>query len=175
MKSVIWASLSCPFIVNMHYAFQDKYNLYYVMDYYNGGELFHYLQLHKKFKENETKYIILQIIIGINYLHKHNIIYRSCKPEDILVDINGYIAITDFGNSKILEKDNNNQYKTSSNIGIKEYKAPEIILGEKYDIKSDYWSIGILLYELLHGIPPFYNKNDNIIYIFFLLIFFFLN
>lgn len=94
------AKLKHPFIVNMTYAFQDKENLYLIMDFLNGGDLRYHIGLRRRFSENEAKFFIACIILGLNYLHSNNILHRDIKPENLVMESNGYIRITDLGVSK---------------------------------------------------------------------------
>ena len=95
------SSLDSPYLVKLHWAFQTRADLYFVMDYCSGGELFYHLQM-KRFSEEETKYYIKEIAMGIYYLHQRRIMYRDLKPENCLIDANGHIKLADFGLAKII-------------------------------------------------------------------------
>ena len=125
------------------------------MKYMQGGELFHHLHQARRFSEELTRFYIIQIVLALGYLHKKNIIYRDLKPENILLDINGYIKIADMGLAKQMQP---NQL-TYTFAGTADYMAPEIITQKGYNFMSDWWSVGILAFELLIGTPPFYRKN----------------
>lgn len=110
----------------------------------------------KKFKESAAKFYAAQVILALGYLHNKKIIYRDLKLENILVEEDGYIVISDFGLSKILSEPNQ---LTETFCGTAAYLAPEIIRGSSYDKTVDWWALGILLYEMLHGLPPFFDRN----------------
>ena len=107
-----------------------------------------------------VKFYGAQISIALQYLHDKNIIYRDLKPENILVDEKGYLRLTDFGMAKKLK----NNEKAISFCGTPEYLAPEIIAGQEYDQNIDWWSLGIIIYEMLCGVPPFYLENLDKMY-----------
>ena len=128
------------------------------MDYIGGGELFHHIQLKTRFKENEVKFLVIQIVLAIGYLHKEfNVIYRDLKPENIILDEHGYLKLTDFGLSKQAEESN-------TFCGTPEYVSPEMLAGTGHDKTVDWWALGILIYELLSGIPPFYDKDHSVMF-----------
>jgi len=149
-----------PFLPKLYYSFQDRKNLYFVMDYINGGELFFHLRQEKKFSEKRTKFYAAQIISAISYLHSLGIIYRDLKPENCLLSSKGNIVITDFGLAK--EGLNKSDDTTNTRAGTPEYLAPEVIKGEPYTKAVDWWSVGTLIYEMLTGCPPFYTEDDDV-------------
>ena len=101
LEKLIMLNVEHPFIVNMHYVFQKNYRIYFVMDYISGGELFHHIQLKRRFTENQVKFLAAQIVLALGYLHKEfNVIYRDLKPENIILDEHGYLKLTDFGLAK---------------------------------------------------------------------------
>jgi serum/glucocorticoid-regulated kinase 2 len=130
------------------------------MPFLSGGELFHHLKKFNRFSEDMVKFYGAQISIALQYLHDKNIIYRDLKPENILVDEKGYLRLTDFGMAKKLK----NNEKAISFCGTPEYLAPEIIAGQEYDQNIDWWSLGIIIYEMLCGVPPFYLENLDKMY-----------
>lgn len=101
--------------------------------------------------------MIAQIAISLGHLHKKGIVYRDLKPENVLFNKNGYLLLADFGLAKKL----NSQSKATSFCGTPEYLAPEMLQGKGHDFSVDIWTLGILLYEMLVGIPPFFNKNKH--------------
>ena len=149
----ILSELFNPFIINLYCTFQDENNLYFVMDYLGGGELRYYIIKRKKFKENQIKFILGCIIIGLEYIHSNKIIHRDLKPENLIFDDKGYLHICDFGIS-IKE---NEKIENIKKIGTKEYVAPE----GNFSYLSDFYSIGIILYEIIFF--EFYDKNIDII------------
>jgi len=158
----VLAEINHPFIINLKFAFQTQTKLYMASECFNGGELFYHLRRGGKFSETQSKFYLSQIIIAIEYLHSKSILYRDLKPENILLDSTGYIKLTDFG----LSKENITEYCgcTRTFCGTPEYLAPEMIRGDKYGKAVDVWSLGILLYEMLCGYPPFYDKNNDKLY-----------
>ena len=144
--------INCPFIVNIKFAFQDKDNLYIITDFMQGGELFFHLHKEKRFKDEKAKFYIIEIILAIEYLHKNKMLYRDLKPENVLIDINGHIKLTDFGLSKIIQKPKEKAYTI---CGTPQYLAPEVLSDKGYDCTVDWWSLGCVLYELLVGRSPF--------------------
>ena len=150
-----------PFINKLKYAFQTEQKLYLVTDYCPGGELFFHIQRVERFNEEAAKFYAGQIILAVEHLHKNNIIYRDLKPENVLIDRKGFIKITDFGLSKENIVDNKS---AKSFCGTPEYLAPEIILNKGHGKPVDWWSLGNLIYEMLTGIPPFYCKDNNLLF-----------
>ena len=153
----ILAKVQHPFICLLRYAFQTKKKLYLVLDYHPGGELFYHLSRRGRFREKEAKFFIAEITSALEYLHDHNICYRDLKPENVLIQVSGHIALTDFG----LSKDNMESKVTGgkSFCGTPEYLAPEIIHRKGHGKAVDWWSLGMVSYELLTGLPPWYTKN----------------
>lgn len=149
-----------PFFVKMSYIFQTDQKIYFVMNFIRGGELFTHLQSEKRFKEERARFYAAQIISAIGYLHKKKIIYRDIKPENILMGEDGYLYLADFG----LAKEMTNRDFTSSFCGTPEYLAPEIIQNKGHNHAVDWWSIGILIYEMIVGFPPFYHSNQQTMY-----------
>jgi serine/threonine protein kinase len=143
-----------PFIVNMKYSFQDYDNLYLVMDLLTGGDLRYHLCGYHKFSENQTKFFIACVILGLEYIHNNNIIHRDIKPENLVCDENGYIRITDFGVAKIKKKDN-----SSETSGTPGYMAPEVLMGQNHSFTVDFFAIGIMGYEFMFGKRPYLGKN----------------
>lgn len=142
------------FVVNLKYAFQTSSKVYLVMEFLAGGELFNLLRKHNRFPEEAARFYFAEVLLGINYLHREmNIIYRDLKPENILLSEKGHIKITDFGLSKQTEG------KAYTFAGTPEYLAPEILINKGHTKAVDFWSLGVLLYEMLAGVPPFTTKD----------------
>lgn len=153
----ILLKLSHPFLIKLHYSFQSADKTYFIMDYINGGELFFHLKKERKFTEERAIFYAAEILSGIQYLHSSGVIHRDLKPENILLTNEGHILITDFGLSK--EGLFKNEDQTTTFCGTPEYLAPEIIEGSPYGKSVDWWSFGILLYEMLAGISPFFSLD----------------
>ena len=149
-----------PNIVKLFYAFQDNNKLYLILEYLQGGELFHHLAMEKFMSEKDSSYYIAQMLLGLRYLHlKLKVIYRDLKPENCLLNSFGNLVLTDFGLSKIAT-DNGNT-KNHSITGTVQYMAPEILQGDAYDFAVDYWSLGCVAFDLLTGSPPFTGNNPK--------------
>ncbi|CAL6066379.1 Kinase [Hexamita inflata] len=158
----ILSQLNHPNLIRLHGAFQNADNLYLVLDFMGGGELFHHLQKNKHFSERTTLYIIAQLILALQELHSKQIIMRDLKPENILFDSDGYVKITDFGLSKLQKTEG--QVTGTTFCGTAEYLSPEQLRNQPHGIEVDYWAIGIIAYEMMAGIPPFYNKDHKVMF-----------
>jgi len=150
-----------PFLVSLRFAFQTEGKLYMVLDYFTGGELFFHLKHGGKFSERRAKFYAAEITLALQCLHENTIIYRDLKPENVLLDDDGHIRLTDFGLSK---ESIQGDELTHTFCGTPEYLAPEVIQGSWYGKAVDWWSMGTLLYEMLTGWPPFYNENLHVMY-----------
>ena len=146
--------LNHPFIVNMHYAFQDKDNLYLVMDMLSGGDLRYHCSRYRTFSEEQTRFFIACIIYSLEYIHSNNVIHRDIKPENLVLDDKGYVRITDFGIAKENILDN-----SSETSGTPGYMSPEVMNGDNHSFPADYFAVGVIGYEFLMGIRPFKGKN----------------
>ncbi len=160
LEKKILQTLDHPFLVGMVFCFQTEERIYFVMPFVRGGELFQHLRTAKFFKEDKVRFYAASIGLALDYLHNKGIIYRDIKPENILIGEDGYLKLIDFGMAKIV-KDNE---KATSFCGTPEYLAPEIITGEGHNRSADWWSFGILIFEMLCGIPPFYCENTEKMY-----------
>ena len=154
----LMVKINNPFIVNIKFAFQDDSKLYIVSDFMQGGDMFYHLHSHKKFDEDRVKFYAIEIILGLEYLHKNNMIYRDLKPENILMDSQGHLKISDFGLSKILDAPDDKAYTL---CGTHQSLAPEILKKKGYDKSVDWWSLGCFIYEMLTGFLPFYIPKGN--------------
>ncbi|XP_029767033.1 ribosomal protein S6 kinase alpha-4 [Terrapene carolina triunguis] len=159
-RTVLEHVRASPFLVTLHYAFQTGSKLHLILDYVSGGELFTHLYQRDHFKEEEVRIYAGEIVLALEHLHKLGIIYRDVKLENILLDSEGHVVLTDFGLSKEFlteEKD-----RTFSFCGTIEYMAPEIIRSKSGHGKSvDWWSLGILMFELLTGASPFTLEGEK--------------
>ncbi|KAJ5080786.1 non-specific serine/threonine protein kinase [Anaeramoeba ignava] len=152
-----------PFLVSLHFSFQTEERLFMILDFIDGGELFFHLKNEGRFDEERVILYSAEIVLALEHLHKMDIVYRDLKPENILIGSDGHIRLTDFGLVKMnisKKKDG----KTSTFCGTPEYLAPEILKDEGYGKAVDWWSLGILIYEMLVGLPPFYSENLNVMY-----------
>ncbi|RAL11612.1 serine/threonine-protein kinase [Aspergillus homomorphus CBS 101889] len=159
-RSVL-AQINNPFIVPLKFSFQSPEKLYFVLAFVNGGELFHHLQREQRFDINRARFYTAELLCALECLHGFKVIYRDLKPENILLDYTGHIALCDFGLCKLDMKDED---RTNTFCGTPEYLAPELLLGNGYTKTVDWWTLGVLLYEMLTGLPPFYDENTNDMY-----------
>ncbi|KAI7879890.1 Pkinase-domain-containing protein [Lichtheimia hyalospora FSU 10163] len=150
--------VSHPFLVNLVETFQDDSHLFFVMEYVQGGELFRILREQKRFNEKTARFYAAQVILALEYLHERDIAYRDIKPENILLDADGHIKIVDFGFAKKVSD------VTWTVCGTPDYFAPEIIKSKGYSKAVDWWSLGVLIYEMLVGRPPFEDKHPIELY-----------
>lgn len=148
--------MSHQFIVQLHYAFTSRNYYCLVLDLCTGGELFHYIQKLGQFSLTSAKVLFAEIILALEYLHSKNILYRDLKPENILVDERGHLRLTDFGLCKLEFQRSD---LTSSFVGSPEYMSPEILSGDLYNYSVDFYTLGVLFYEMLVGLPPHYTEN----------------
>ncbi|EXJ67869.1 AGC/AKT protein kinase [Cladophialophora psammophila CBS 110553] len=156
------ATTESPFIVGLKFSFQTPTDLYLVTDFMSGGELFWHLQKEGRFKEDRAKFYIAELILALKHLHQSDIVYRDLKPENILLDANGHIALCDFGLSKanLAQDDTTNTF-----CGTTEYLAPEVLLDEQgYTKMVDFWSLGVLVFEMCCGWSPFYAEDTQQMY-----------
>ncbi|KAG0190973.1 cAMP-dependent protein kinase [Apophysomyces sp. BC1034] len=156
----ILASIRFPFVVDLFCSFQDGVNLYMLLEYVVGGELFTHLRRAGRFTNDMTRFYASEIVLAIEYLHSKDIIYRDLKPENLLVDQQGHIKITDFGFSKKVED------RTWTLCGTPEYLAPEIIQSKGHGKAVDWWALGIQSTSILrqNSYPPFFADNSVDIY-----------
>ena len=150
----------CEFILTLSFFFQTTERVYFVTPFINGGDLFHKLKNDIFFKESLVQFYAAQVAIALQHLHDLGIAYRDLKPENILINEDGYIKLCDFGSSVVIR----GTEKENSFAGSPEYAAPEVITHEGHTFMCDWWSFGILIYELLYGNTPFYNVDKNRMY-----------
>mmetsp|Transcript_12529 Transcript_12529/g.18150 ORF Transcript_12529/g.18150 Transcript_12529/m.18150 type:complete len:369 (+) Transcript_12529:46-1152(+) len=157
-ETAILAQIEHPFIVNLLTTFQDEKRLFLVLEFVNGGELFSHLRKEGRLPNDDARFYAGEITMAFQYLHNKNIVYRDLKPENLLIDCEGHIKITDFGFAKIVED------RTWTLCGTPEYLAPEIIQSKGHGRAVDWWALGVLIFEMLAGYPPFYDENPFGIY-----------
>lgn len=158
-ERAILTALAHPFIVRLYSTFQNSENLYMLLEYIQGGELFSVLRRAKRFDDLTAKFYASELVLAIEYMHSLNVVYRDLKPENLLIDTHGHLKIADFGFAKAL-----NDGKTWTLCGTPEYLAPEIIKNEGHGFAVDWWALGVLIYEMLVGSPPFYDNSSYKIY-----------
>ncbi|PVG03453.1 putative SCH9-serine/threonine protein kinase [Serendipita vermifera] len=161
-RKILQRSLESPFLVGLKFSFQTDTELFLVTDFKSGGELFWHLQRETRFGEERARFYIAELTLALEHLHKHDIVYRDLKPENILLDATGHVALCDFGLSK---PDLPANQLTNTFCGTTEYLAPEILLDDLgYSKMVDFWSLGVLLFEMLCGWSPFYNEDTQVMY-----------
>ncbi|KZT25592.1 Pkinase-domain-containing protein [Neolentinus lepideus HHB14362 ss-1] len=160
-ERTVLALVNNPFIVPLKFSFQTPDKLYLVMSFVNGGELFYHLQREGKFDEDRSRFYAAELLCALEHLHGFNVVYRDLKPENILLDYTGHIALCDFGLCKLNMSETE---KTNTFCGTPEYIAPELLLNQGYTKTVDWWTLGVLLYEMMSGLPPFYDENVNVMY-----------
>mmetsp|Transcript_38462 Transcript_38462/g.76251 ORF Transcript_38462/g.76251 Transcript_38462/m.76251 type:complete len:321 (-) Transcript_38462:252-1214(-) len=157
-EKAILNELSHPFIVNMHGTFHDQRYVYMVLEYVVGGEFFTHLRKAGRFNNDQSCFYASQVAAIFEYCHGKNIVYRDLKPENILINVDGYVKLTDFGFAKVIE------HRTYTLCGTPEYIAPEVLLNKGHGKPVDWWTLGILIYEMIVGYPPFVDEDPMGIY-----------
>ena len=164
VKSIIkeinlMSKINHPFIINMHFSFQDNHYLYMILDLMKGGDLRYYLKLKRNFNEKEVNFIMANLILALEYIHKNNIIHCDIKPENILSNKQGYFYLTDFGISINKSDKENEDIQNNYLAGSMGYMSPEILFKENLNFSVDYFSLGVVCYELMTGKIPYNGKN----------------
>uniref|UniRef100_A0A8C6UHF2 non-specific serine/threonine protein kinase n=1 Tax=Neogobius melanostomus TaxID=47308 RepID=A0A8C6UHF2_9GOBI len=156
MERDILADVNHPFVVKLHYAFQTEGKLYLILDFLRGGDLFTRLSKEVMFTEEDVKFYLAELALGLDHLHSLGIIYRDLKPENILLDEEGHIKLTDFG---LCKEAIDHEKKAYSFCGTVEYMAPEVVNRQGHIHSADWWSFGVLMFEMLTGALPFQGKD----------------
>ncbi|CAG8565754.1 5562_t:CDS:2 [Acaulospora morrowiae] len=168
-ERTVLAKINNPFIVPLKFSFQSPEKLYLVLAFVNGGELFYHLQREGRFDEQRSKFYAAELLCALECLHDFNVVYRLVFNQNVVEmeqrvphnDYSGHIALCDFGLCKL----NMTESETTNTFcGTPEYLAPELLLGQGYTKTVDWWTLGVLLFEMLTGLPPFYDDNTNEMY-----------
>ena len=157
MERAILKDIHYNFISNLYFSFQDKDFLYLIIGYYPGGDLRFYLEQNIQFNEKQIKFFVANIVLSLRYLRLNNILHRDIKPDNLVFDKKGYLNLTDFGISKKVK--NNKIIKDKS--GTPGYLSPEVLTGKNQTFSSDYFSLGIIIYELIFLERPFKGKTKQ--------------
>merc|ERR550532_1690421 len=154
----VMQQLRHPRLVNLHNTYKDKYRLYFLLDACLGGELFTILRKKRYFSEKTSRFYAAAVILGFEYMHNRSIIYRDLKPENLVLETNGYLKITDFGFAKFIVD------KTYTLCGTPDYLAPEIVTGQGHGKGVDWWTVGVLIFEMVAGCTPFFSSDQTEMY-----------
>lgn len=157
VERTLLGSLKHPFIISLKFAFQTDFKFYLGLEYAAGGPLLDFLAKMTMVPIDNTKLYIAEIVLALEYIHKHHIVYRDLKSENVLIDQTGHVKLTDFGISKDL---GDIPGSASTFCGTAEYMAPEIVKGVEYDYKVDIWALGVLVCEMVQGYPPFTDEEQ---------------
>jgi CRP-like cAMP-binding protein len=158
MEREILMMLDHPFILKLVCAFQDDYDVYFLLELLIGGELFSHLRRAGRFDEPSAKFYAAGVVLAFEHMHAKKVAYRDLKPENLVLDNRGYVKLVDLGLAKVVPG------KTWTLCGTPDYLAPEVILNEGHDKAVDYWALGVLIYELVAGVPPFYADDPMDVY-----------
>ncbi|XP_077972376.1 protein kinase C delta type-like isoform X2 [Styela clava] len=153
-------SLACehPYLTHLFCTYQTNDHLFFVMEYLNGGDLMFHIQASGRFTEQRAKFYAAEIVLGLQYLHGKSIVYRDLKLDNVLLDCDGHIKIADFG---MCRENITATNKASTFCGTPDYIAPEILQNKKYTFGVDWWSFGVLLYEMMLGQSPFHGEEEE--------------
>jgi len=151
-------TLSFPFLAKLRYAFQSNSQLHMVMDFCAGGDMFDLMQRKGRLSEKDASFYVSETILALEHLHSNNVMYRDLKPENVFLDIDGHVVLGDFGHTKMKME----AYDLATTVcGSAEYMSPEMLAGKGYCRAVDFYSLGVLIYELLVGHPPFQSEDQN--------------
>jgi len=152
--------LDCPFISNYLSSFQDERRIFLLLEYVHGGELYNRLRREGRLPVDHCKFYAAQLVLALHYLHELKIVYRDIKPENIMIDRMGNVKLIDFGFAKMLKQN----ALTYTLVGTPEYLAPEIVQSRGHSLPCDFWALGVLIFEMITGYPPFFDKSPFEIY-----------
>ncbi|CAD8119862.1 unnamed protein product [Paramecium sonneborni] len=163
-ERMLLSQLKHTFLINMYYAFQDRENLYLVMDYMCGGDLRFHIGRMRRFNEEQTKFFVASIFIGLDYLHTNNIIHRDIKPENLVLDEKGFVHITDLGIARIMKPENSNDTSGTpgymgKQINLVSQLAPEVMCRQNHTFAVDYYALGVIAYEFMLGRRPYVGRS----------------
>ncbi|XP_041837284.1 protein kinase C delta type-like [Melanotaenia boesemani] len=157
-KRVLALAWKNPFLTHLYATFQSKEHLLFVMEYLNGGDLMFHIQDKGRFDLNRATFYAAEIVVGLQFLHSNGIVYRDLKLDNVMLDKDGHIKIADFGMCK---ENISPENRATTFCGTPDYIAPEILLGQKYTFSVDWWSFGVLVYEMLIGQSPFQGDDED--------------
>ncbi|EGT33123.1 hypothetical protein CAEBREN_21311 [Caenorhabditis brenneri] len=152
-------NLKSQFLCEMHYFFQTNSKAYFVLDFFSGGDLFRFRLKVGTFSEDDARFYLAEVVLGVEYLHTHNVVHRDLKPENLMIDIHGHVKIIDFGLCKVLRRGD----KTNTFCGTLQFMAPEVVEEKNYDHSVDIWSLGAMTSELLTGRRLFGDKSESVV------------
>ncbi|GAA6023218.1 hypothetical protein JCM10207_004485 [Rhodosporidiobolus poonsookiae] len=157
-RAVLEGNNDSPFLCGLKFGFQNESCFFFCLDYKAGGEMFQHLQRDGgRFEEAKVRFYVAEIVLALKFLHEKGIVYRDLKPENCLLDGGGHVVLCDFGLSKILENEPDQMTRTL--CGTTSFLAPEVLLDTGYSYSADWWSLAVLLFEMMFGFSPFYAEN----------------